>query len=158
MSPKDASENHDPAGDVATALTVIRRSAARSALARTAGRDPGPAEGAAYRVLESLADGARSISEIGTDVDVDQPRASRLVAHAVREGWAERAADDADRRRRVVRLTAAGRAVLDSARQTRLAAVRAAMADWSPAERAEFARLITAFVDRWPRSAGGRTP
>lgn len=158
MSWTDAPENDDPVGDVATALTVIRRSAARSALARMAGRDPGPAEGAAYRVLEALADAPRSVSEIGTDIGVDQPRASRLVAHAVREGWVERATDDADRRRRVVGLTAAGRAVLDSARQTRLEAVRAAMADWSPTERTEFARLITAFVDRWPRSPGGRTP
>jgi MarR family transcriptional regulator, lower aerobic nicotinate degradation pathway regulator len=65
------------------------------------------------------------------------------VNELVEQGLAERTGDPADRRRNIVTMTAAG-----AARLQRLDAVLAGVQDellapLSPAERAEFARLLT---------------
>ncbi|WP_338774739.1 MarR family transcriptional regulator [Nocardia vulneris] len=78
---------------------------------------------------------------------VDQPRASRLVAQAVSLGLLERTADQRDGRRSVLRLTADGDRAIAAAEAGRRSAMAAAMADWTAAERAEFARLLSRFVD-----------
>ena len=91
------------------------------------------------------------ISEIAEAISVDQPRASRLVNEAAEQGLVTRRADDRDARRSIVELTDAGRALLESARETRRSAVTDALAGFTPEETAQFAQLLERFVAAWPR-------
>ncbi len=112
-------------------------------------RFAGPAR---LRLLEALSAASHplSVSEIAEAIGVDQPRASRLVADAAMRGLVERNPDPADARRIRVAITSAGRALLDSMRDSRRSAVQAALADFTPAERETFAAQLARFVDAWP--------
>ncbi|MGO2112654.1 MAG: MarR family winged helix-turn-helix transcriptional regulator [Pseudoclavibacter sp.] len=103
-------------------------------------------------MLATLADAANplTISEIGDTIGVDQPRASRLVQQAVKLGLAQREADQDDARRIRVALTVEGEAIVRRFRGDRLDTVRAALEDFSPAERAQLATLLTKFAEAWP--------
>jgi DNA-binding MarR family transcriptional regulator len=105
---------------------------------------------ARFRMLAQLVDGPASVSDIADSIGVDQPRASRLVADAAMRGLVERNPDPADARRIRVAITSAGRALLDSMRDSRRSAVQAALADFTPAERETFAAQLARFVDAWP--------
>jgi DNA-binding MarR family transcriptional regulator len=80
-------------------------------------------------------------------LDVAQPRASKLVADAVAAGLIRREADQSDGRRALLVRTDAGRAVSADIHRFRRGVLDAAMAGWSDEDRAEFAGLITRFVD-----------
>ncbi|MDQ1129797.1 MarR family winged helix-turn-helix transcriptional regulator [Microbacterium sp. SORGH_AS_0888] len=110
----------------------------------------GPAR---LRMLEALAAASAplSVSEIGEAVGVDQPRASRLVQQGVETGVVRREADPGDARRTRIALTDQGRALVGRFRGARREAVTTALADFTDAERAEFARLLTKFAAAWPR-------
>lgn len=129
------------------AMVAIRRRQSRRALARQQG-----ATGPEYDVLDVIegAGGQVTVSAVAEALGVDQPRASRLVAAAVAAGLVRREADQADGRRAWLVLTEEGVAALARARQGRRSAFAAATADWSPEERAEFARLLTRFVRGMP--------
>ncbi|WP_306895206.1 MarR family winged helix-turn-helix transcriptional regulator [Agromyces albus] len=116
-------------------------------------RGDGLAQAARFRLLDALegTDRPPSVSELADAIGVDQPRASRLVQAAVDAGHARREADPADARRSAIVLTAAGRKLLADARGTRRNAVVTALADFTPDERAELARLLSRFVAAWPR-------
>ncbi|MFI7640972.1 MarR family winged helix-turn-helix transcriptional regulator [Nonomuraea sp. NPDC049400] len=129
------------------AMIAIRRRQSRRALAKTQGA-PGP-EFDVLDVLESAAEPV-TVSTVAQALSVDQPRASRLVAAAVTAGLIRREADQADGRRAWLVLTEAGRAALEQAHRGRQAAFAAAMEGWSGEERAEFARLLTRFVEGMP--------
>lgn len=134
---------------VEAAMVRIRRRQTRGALS------DGAIPVAVFRALDAVADGAAdTVGALAPALGVDQPRASRLAAQAVSSGLLERVADQRDGRRSVLRLTAAGNQAVAAARAGRRAAMAAAMADWTPAERAEFARLLERFVDRTDRPAG----
>lgn len=106
------------------------------------------------RMLEALAaaGGTMSISAIAGLVGVDQPRASRLVQQAEMMGFVAREPDPTDARRTRVVLTEQGRHVGASLRRDRRDRIRAALEQFTPEERADFARLFTRFADAW----GGR--
>ncbi|MEI5099043.1 MarR family transcriptional regulator [Streptomyces sp. PmtG] len=96
---------------------------------------------------------------------VDMSVTSRHVAHIAERGWIDRSPDPADKRTRVLRLTAAGERQLEvlSQRTTELLAER--LDDWSDAEvgqlTALMARLRASFGDcraTAPRAAPTRTP
>ncbi|MFI6922117.1 MarR family winged helix-turn-helix transcriptional regulator [Nonomuraea spiralis] len=129
------------------AMVAIRRRQSRRALARQQG-----ATGPEYEVLDVIegAGGQVTVSAVAEALSVDQPRASRLVAAAVTAGLVRREADQADGRRAWLVLTEDGVAALAQARQARQAAFATATACWSAAERAEFARLLTRFVQEMP--------
>ncbi|MBM7832551.1 DNA-binding MarR family transcriptional regulator [Agromyces cerinus] len=91
------------------------------------------------------------MSELAEAIGVDQPRASRLVQAAVEAGHVRREADPSDARRSALVLTASGRKLLESARDTRRGAVETALAAFTPEETAEFARLLSRFIADWPR-------
>ncbi|UOQ87595.1 MarR family winged helix-turn-helix transcriptional regulator [Agromyces endophyticus] len=116
---------------------------------------PGLAQAARFRLLDALeaAPQPPSVSELAEAIGVDQPRASRLVQAAVEAGHARREVDPSDARRSAIVLTAAGRRVLEGARDTRRGAVESALAGFTPEEAADFARLLTRFVAAWPRDA-----
>ena len=138
----------DDAATVEAAMVRIRRRQTRGALAsasRTQVAD------SAIRTLDAIeAEQSPTVGSIAITLGVDQPRASRLVAQVISLGYAARVADQADGRRAFLTLTSRGRALLAQVRDRRRAAMSAAMADWSPDERAEFARLLTRFVDAMP--------
>ncbi|WP_208008494.1 MarR family winged helix-turn-helix transcriptional regulator [Agromyces protaetiae] len=67
-------------------------------------------EYAVLYALSSQPEGLR-ITELGEDVLLTQPGMSRLIARLEAQGLVERRADDADKRARRIRLTAAGSAI-----------------------------------------------
>ncbi|NYD67977.1 MarR family winged helix-turn-helix transcriptional regulator [Agromyces atrinae] len=89
---------------------------------------------------------APSISELAALIGVDQPRASRLVQGAQREGLVRRTVDPRDARRSVIQLTAAGERALDESRESRRGAVRNGLAGFTPAEAEQFADLLARFA------------
>ena len=104
------------------------------------------------RLLVVLANhGPSSVSDLAAAIGVDQPRASRLVQAAVDAGHVRREVDPADARRSILVITEAGRATLSVLVDHRRGAIERALADFTPAERAEFARLLTRFAQAWGR-------
>ncbi|RWR25153.1 MarR family transcriptional regulator [Agrococcus lahaulensis] len=106
----------------------------------------------ARRMLHAIvrADAARSISDLGRDIGVDQPRASRLVQGLAEAGLVRRIPDPADGRRVVIEATAAGRRHVAEHAEARAAEVATAAEALSPAERATLAALLTRLADAWP--------
>ena len=129
------------------AMVAIRRRQSRRVLARTQG-----AVGPEFDVLDVIEGASEpvTVSTVAQALSVDQPRASRLVAAAVAAGLVRREADQADGRKAWLVLTETGAAALERAHHTRQAAFAAAMAGWTEEERAEFARLLTRFVEAVP--------
>ena len=126
------------------AMVAIRRRQTRRALAAAANE---PA-GRAFDVLDVIeATSAPTVSSVAASLGVDQPRASKLVSAAVAAGLVRRVADQADGRRAVLVTTKAGRSVLEAAHRRRREVFAAAMAEWTARERAEFARLLSRFVE-----------
>lgn len=119
------------------------------------GRFGGPAR---FRLLEALAKASAplSVSELGDAIGVDQPRASRLVQQAVEMGLVRREADPDDARRTRIALTTDGERLVRGFLGQRTDAVASALADFTDAERAELARLLTKLADAWPGAARGR--
>ena len=119
------------------------------------GHDGSLGGAARFRLLDVLvrADPSQrmGISEIAEAIHVDQPRASRLVNEAAERGLVTRRADERDARRSVVELSEAGRALLESANATRRSAVTTALAGFTPEEIETFSRLLSRFVQDWPR-------
>jgi DNA-binding MarR family transcriptional regulator len=153
-------DHDDAAAVIERALVAMRRSQRRRTLQRrTAGDDAPPAQAAVFQVLDALesardAGAGMTVTGVADALGVDQPRASRLVAQAVDAGLVRRGADPGDGRRSLLTLTTRGRTVLAGAHRTRRAAVEAALAGWSPEDRATFARLLHEFITGWERSAG----
>ncbi|MER6004372.1 MarR family winged helix-turn-helix transcriptional regulator [Nonomuraea angiospora] len=129
---------------VERAMVAIRRRQSRRVLARQQG-----VVGPEYEVLDVIEGGGGSVtvSTVAQALSVDQPRASRLVAAAVAAGLVRREADQADGRKAWLVLTEAGQAALEQAHRARQAAFAAAMEEWPEEDRAEFARLLTRFVE-----------
>jgi DNA-binding MarR family transcriptional regulator len=107
---------------------------------------------AALRLLMVLArHGPSSVSDLAAAIGVDQPRASRLVQAAVDAGHVRRDVDPRDARRSILVITDAGRAALSALLDHRRTAVERALADFTPAEREQFARLFARFAQAWSR-------
>lgn len=130
-------------------MTAIRRSQTRRALSRL-GRsgDAGTIDPTLLGVLDAVEGRERpcTITDVAAALGVDQPRASRLVARAVDEGLLVRRVDQSDGRRTLLALTPRARDQLARVHAFRREMFARAMAGWSDADRAAFARLITEFV------------
>lgn len=94
------------------------------------------------------ADGAVTVGMVAERLGIDPSRASRVVASAIQAGYVERVASQADGRRVGLRLTDTGRALAQSAHRLRQRAFAEAMDGWTDAEKRDFARLLTRFVDK----------
>ncbi|GAA3161042.1 MarR family winged helix-turn-helix transcriptional regulator [Nonomuraea roseoviolacea] len=132
---------------VERAMVAIRRRQSRRVLARQHGA-PAP-EHEVLDVLEAAGEPV-TVSAVAEALSVDQPRASRLVAAAVSAGLVRREADQADGRRALLVMTEAGREAVERAHQGRRATFDRAMVGWTGEERAQFARLLTRFVESLP--------
>lgn len=138
--------------DVEAALVRIRRSTGRRTLGRAmlAGRPE--ADLATYAVLDAVEEGPGpgadvvTVGDVAERTDADPSRASRQVGAAVDAGYLRRTASQRDARRVGLELTDAGRALTEHAHAFRQARFAETMAGWTPAERAEFARLLTRFT------------
>jgi DNA-binding MarR family transcriptional regulator len=145
--------SQDPVAQIERALLVMRRDQQARRLQQGApgSHDRSLGGAARFRMLDALEQGPRAVTELAEASGVDQPRASRLVAHAVENNLVRRGADPADARRAIVELTAAGRAFLASAHGSRRQAVETALDGFTPDETARFAELLGRFVAAWPR-------
>lgn len=105
--------------------------------------------------------GEITVGEVGVEMGIAQPVASRAVAACVADGLVRRAASQSDGRRTVVELTEAGeveRRHLATAQREGFELITAA---WTPAERDQFARFLVRYsrdsADWAARHRHGRT-
>lgn len=103
---------------------------------------------ASLRLLATLqnVDRPMSVTELAEAIGVDQPRASRLVQAAVKDGLVVREADPDDARRTRIRLTDAGLGAVRDATSHRRRAIEAALEGFTDEERAQFASLFARFA------------
>jgi DNA-binding MarR family transcriptional regulator len=94
-----------------------------------------------------------TVGAVAERLDIDPSTASRLVGHAIDAGFVSRRPSPVDGRRVNLQLTEAGSRVMDVADRFRRRYLADLMADWTPGERGEFARLLTRFTE-----AGARRP
>ncbi|MFJ5260535.1 MarR family winged helix-turn-helix transcriptional regulator [Streptomyces sp. NPDC088387] len=87
--------------------------------------------------------GDMRIGQLAELLAVDMSVTSRHVTHLAERGWIERSCDPADKRSRILRLTPAGRAVVDelSRRSSELLAER--LSDWTDDEVGQLIGLMT---------------
>lgn len=106
---------------------------------------------ATIRLLLALASADRqlSVSELGEQIGVDQPRASRLVAQGVERGLVARQADPGDARRTRIGLTEAGRVTVESMQKAEREHVSRTLHEFTEEEKAQFATLLARFADLW---------
>ncbi|GHH69786.1 MarR family transcriptional regulator [Streptomyces sulfonofaciens] len=95
--------------------------------------------------------GPMRMSRLAELLSVDMSVTSRHVAHVAQYGWIDRSPDPCDRRSRILRLTADGRAKLAELSETYVRALAGCLADWSDEEVDQFnaylARLRDGFDD-----------
>ncbi|MEV4128427.1 MarR family transcriptional regulator [Nocardia sp. NPDC049707] len=136
----------DDVDRVEQAMIAIRRRQSRRTLA--GGKE---AAGQAFDVLDVIESSHQpTVSTVAAALAVDQSRASKLIATAVGTNLVRRTADQADGRRSVLMLTSRGQAVVAAAHQRRRETFDRAMSGWTESERAEFARLLTRFIEAMP--------
>jgi DNA-binding MarR family transcriptional regulator len=88
-----------------------------------------------------------TVGAVAERLGIDPSTASRLVGHAIDAGFVARRPSPRDARRANLQLTDAGRRLKEVADRFRRAYLAELLADWTDAERAEFARLLTRFTD-----------
>jgi DNA-binding MarR family transcriptional regulator len=101
---------------------------------------------AAYMLLgRVVGDGPGRLSALAVDMCVDLSVVSRQVAALEAAGLVARTTDPVDRRASLIGATDAGAELFRRERETFLALLRTLLADWTSAERAEFAHLLGRF-------------
>ena len=128
-------------------MIALRRSQRRRTLARLSGALPDSAV-EVTDVIEAaeLAGEPATVSTVADALDVDQPRASKLVAAAVEAGLVERRADQADGRRSLLARTPAGVEVTEQVHGFRRRLISSALSSWDEGDIADFARLLDRFI------------
>ena len=88
-----------------------------------------------------------TVGTIAEQLRIDPSRGSRIVADLVKQGLLERAASQEDGRRSLVRVTAAGRKVLDEIEAIKRETITEATAGWSAEDVETFGRLYMRFTE-----------
>jgi DNA-binding MarR family transcriptional regulator len=83
-----------------------------------------------------------SVGHVARQLGIDHSGASRMVAAATASGYLESARSTADARRSVLRLTPAGKDLLDHALRWQREAFTELTAGWDDRDRARFARYL----------------
>lgn len=102
-----------------------------------------PMERAHYLLLLRLQDGPRSIGSLATGLALDDSTVTRQVAAMEKAGLVRRRTNPADRRSALIEPTPEGSAGAAAMRALRLERIAALFADWSEADRAAFAAMLT---------------
>ena len=103
-------------------------------------------ERSSYGILCQLADeGPQRLGALAHAFGLDPSTITRQVQALEEAGLAARRTDPTDRRASILDLTPEGREVLERTREHRRGELRRGLADWDPAERAEFGRLLAKF-------------
>jgi DNA-binding MarR family transcriptional regulator len=111
---------------------------------------------AAYMLLGRIAaDGPGRLSTIAADMCVDLSVISRQVSALESAGLLRRTPDPADGRASLIALTDIGDELFQRKRDKFLALLRTLLADWTPAERADFAHLLGRFNGAIAAHEGG---
>jgi DNA-binding MarR family transcriptional regulator len=148
-----AAMSEEPVDSVERSMVRLRRGMSRQRLGKAAIRDHTlPVDVQVLHVVDVVDEGPdrpgeeMSVGLVAARLGVDASRGSRIVAEAVKSGYVRRVASQEDGRRIHLELTDAGRRVVEATRRTRQEHFAKAMSGWTPAERAEFARLLARFV------------
>lgn len=88
-----------------------------------------------------------TVGTIAEQLRIDPSRGSRIVADLVKQGLLERAASQEDGRRSLVRVTDAGRKVLDEIEAIKRETIREATAGWAAEDVEAFGRLYMRFTE-----------
>jgi DNA-binding MarR family transcriptional regulator len=88
-----------------------------------------------------------TVGAVADRLEIDPSTASRLVGHAIDAGLVSRRPSPVDARRANLQLTDAGRRVRQVAHRFRMAYLAELTADWTEAERAQFASLLKRFTE-----------
>jgi len=138
-------EDLDEYAAISRELGMFLRRATR--LHERRGDQPGHGlDRAAYMLLSRLmTDGPARLSALAGDMCVDLSVVSRQVAALEAAGLVTRAPDPGDRRASLISVSAAGTALFTRRREQFRALLLRLLADWSPDERVEFARLLGRF-------------
>lgn len=90
--------------------------------------------------------GPLRITDLATATNLDTSTVSRHVAQLQRNGFIDRTPDPADGRAQLVGISVGGQHQLDQAFERRRAILENTLAEWGPADIAEFERLLSKFV------------
>lgn len=88
------------------------------------------------------------VATVAERLSIDPSRASRVVSEMVEAGYARRAVSQADARRTVIELTAAGEAVIAAVRAYKYLILGSFLSEWSDEELASFMPLLEK-LSRW---------
>ena len=94
------------------------------------------------------------LSDIAAATGVDVSTASRTAARLVEQGYIERSTDPVDARASLLRLTPDGKDALNRLTEARHEWLREILAEFQPADRAQFADLLERFVTRMIAASG----
>ncbi len=124
---------------------LVRQFSAFGAVKRDMGRIlPSDCPSGSVAVLTLLGHhGDMRMSKLAELLAVDISVTSRHVAHAADRGWIERSLDPADKRSRILHLTAPGRAQLDELSRRSAALLAERLNDWSDEDVDGLIRLMT---------------
>jgi DNA-binding MarR family transcriptional regulator len=113
-------------------------------------------EKAAYALLGRISTGGPArLSVLAEDMGLDLSTISRQVGTLEAAGLVARTTDSADRRASVIAATDTGDEVYSRNRAIWQAALRDLLADWTPSERSDFARLFARLNESIAAHANG---
>lgn len=105
-----------------------------------------------YGILCRIADeGPQRLGSFATAFGLDPSTITRQVQALERAGLAVRHADPGDRRAALLSLTDEGRTAVHETRTHRRRRLEQVLADWTPADRRDFARLVGQFNESTDR-------
>lgn len=97
-------------------------------------------------ILRQLRRRSMTITEVATELSLTHSAASRTVDRLVRDGYVRRVENPADRRQKVLTLTADGMALMQDIEGKLTAGIEFLAARLSPEEQEQFRRLIARMV------------
>ena len=133
-----------PNSQIEQQLTILLRRVQRIHLSTATGEVD--LDRSAYGIMCRLADeGPQRLGSLALAFGLDPSTITRQVQALENAGLAQRSPDPVDRRASILDLSPGGRDVLLRTREYRRARFEAALSEWTPEERSEFARLLEKF-------------
>lgn len=93
--------------------------------------------------------GETMVATVAERLGIDPSRASRIVSEMVEAGYARRAVSQADARRTIIELTAAGQSIIEAVRAYKFLVLGDFLGGWDKEEVARFLPLMRKF-GQWP--------